>query len=62
VIASCLVSYRTSYDTRTEAVRDFRELRLSEVRRITFPRTRVNESGKVRDYVAKDTMPRRASP
>jgi hypothetical protein len=31
LLASCFVSYRTSYDTRTEAVRDFRELRTPEV-------------------------------
>jgi hypothetical protein len=43
VIASCFVSYLTSYDTRTEAVRDFRELRTREVRRMPLPRTRVNK-------------------
>src|SRR5215208_1161972 len=43
VIASYFVSYQTSYDTRTEAVTNFRELRLDELRRISLPRTRVNK-------------------
>jgi hypothetical protein len=56
VIASCYVSYRTSYDTRTDAVRDFRELRQRELRRIPLPRTPVNKGKKEkkgRDIVAQ---------
>jgi hypothetical protein len=36
------VSYRTSYDTRTEAVTNFREWRLDDLRRMYLLRTRVN--------------------
>ena len=42
LLASYFVSYRTSYDTKTEAVRDFRALRQGEVRRTLLARTRVN--------------------
>ena len=40
-------SYRTSYDTRTEAVRDFRELRTREVPRIYLPGSWVNSGRKM---------------
>jgi hypothetical protein len=38
VIASYFARYRTSYDTRTEAVTNLGELRQDVVRRILLPR------------------------